>query len=63
MIDQEFDEFEQDHNKRKNIREFINFKSSTFDYSEKKFEVYDVKFKKKLTTSVYIKNNNKNQLF
>lgn len=63
MIDQEFEEFEQDRNRRKNIKEFINFKRTSYDYSEKDFEVYDVKFKKKLTASFYVKNKNKNQLF
>lgn len=63
MIDQEFDEFEQDRNKRKNIREFISFNNSGLEYSQQKFEVYDIRFKKKLTASVYVKNNGKNQLF
>ena len=63
MIDQEFEEFEQDRNKRKNIKGFLSFSSSEFNYAEQQFKVTDPKFKKKLTTSVYVKSNNKNQLF
>jgi hypothetical protein len=63
MIDQEFEEFEQDRNKRKNIKGFLNFAMSELNYNEQSFNISELKFKKKLTTSVYVKGNNNNQLF
>jgi hypothetical protein len=63
MIDQEFEEFEQDRNKRKNIKGFLNFAMSELSYNEQSFNISELKFKKKLTTSVYVKGNNNNQLF
>ena len=65
MIDQEFEDFEQDHNRRKNIKDILSFKNSAFEYSEKNLIMNEPKYKKKLNTSIYIKtmNTNKNQLF
>ena len=62
MIDQEFEEFEQDRNRRKNIKGFLSFTSSDYSYNEQSFNINEMKFKKKLTTSVYVKGS-KNQLF
>ena len=67
MIDEEFEEFEQDRDRRKNLKQLLSFKSSIVDYNEKDINILEPKFKKKLNTSIYIKthnkNNNKNQLF
>ena len=65
MIDQEFEDFEQDRNRRKNIKDILSFKNSSFEYNEKNITMNEPKYKKKLNTSIYIKtmNTNKNQLF
>jgi hypothetical protein len=65
MIDEEFLEFEEDKNRRKNIKELISFSSSIINYNEKNMVISDPKLKKKINTTVYIKNfkTNKNQLF
>ena len=65
MIDEEFLEFEEDKNRRKNIKELISFSSSIINYNEKNMVISDPKLKKKINTTLYIKNfkTNKNQLF
>lgn len=64
MIDDEFDEFEKDRGRHKNLKTFVSFGASEYSYDEKAISMNEPKFKKKLNTSVYIKNNNnKNQLF
>lgn len=63
MIDQEFEEFEQDRNRSRNLKALLNFKSSELMYNEKSIIMAEPKFKKKYNTSVYVKNTNKNQLF
>ena len=65
MIDEEFEEFEQDRNRRKNLKQLISFKSSIVNYNEKDITIQEPKLKEKINTTVYIKNfkNNKNQLF
>lgn len=63
MIDLSLEDFENDKRNEKNLRMLLNFKSSSIEYSEKNFKIVQPKFKKKLNTSVYIKNKNNNQLF
>ena len=67
MIDQEFEEFENDRERRKNIRLLLSFnKNSILNYSEKNIVMSDPKFKKQQHTSIYIKqtkNKNNNKLF
>lgn len=66
MIDVEFEEFENDRNRRKNIKHLVNFSHDIGDYNKKEIEFSKPKFKKEITTKVYIKNsknNNKNKLF
>ena len=65
MIDEEFEEFEEDRNRRKNLKQLISFKSSIISYNEKDITIQEPKLKKKINTTVYIKNfkTNKNQLF
>jgi hypothetical protein len=67
MIDQEFEDFENDRKSRKNIKLLLSFnKNSALHYDEKNIIMATPKFKKKLSTSIYIKqtkNKNNNQLF
>jgi hypothetical protein len=63
MIDDSFDEFEMESKKPRNLKEFVNFNLSNYEYEEKDFKIIQPKFKKKFNTSVYTKTNNKNQLF
>lgn len=63
MIDESFEDFEADSKKPRNLKAFVSFNTPNLEYNEKSFTVIQPKFKKKLTTSTYIKNNNKNQLF
>jgi hypothetical protein len=67
MIDQEFEDFENDRKSRKNIKLLLSFnKNSALHYDEKNIIMTTPKFKKKLSTSIYIKqtkNKNNNQLF
>lgn len=63
MIEESFDDFEEQRNKPRNLKEFVSFDLSNFQYEEKDLKITQPKFKKKLNTSTYIKNNNKNQLF
>ena len=67
MIDQEFEDFENDRRSRKNIKLLLSFnKNSVLNYDEKDIIMSTPKFKKTIGTSVYIKqtkNKNNNQLF
>ena len=67
MIDQEFEDFENDRKNRKNIKLLLSFnKNSTLHYDEKNIVMNEPKFKGKPNTSIYIKhtkNKNNNQLF
>lgn len=63
MIDLSLEDFENDKRNEKNLRMLLNFKSTSIEYREKNFKIDQPKFKKKLNTSVYIKNKNNNQLF
>lgn len=65
MIDEEFEEFENDKNRRKNLKELVSFSSSIINYNEKNMVIPEPQLKKKINTTVYIKNfkTNKNQLF
>lgn len=64
MIEDEFEDFEDDKNKRKNMRMIIDFSSSNILHNGKEFTITPPKLKDKYKSSVYIKNNNKgNSLF
>ena len=63
MIDESFEDFEEQSKKPRNLKEFVSFDLSNLEYNEKDFKITQPKFKKKLSTSTYIKKNNKNQLF
>ena len=67
MIDQEFEDFENDRRSRKNIKLLLSFnRNSVLNYDEKNIIMSEPKFKNKIGTSIYIKqtkNKNNNQLF
>ena len=64
MIEQEFEDFENEKNKRKNIKMMLDFNSSSYSHSAKEFKATKPKLKAKLKSSVFIKDNNKgNSLF
>ena len=67
MIDQEFEDFEQDRKREKNIKLLLSFeKNTTLHYDEKSIVMSEPKLKKKMNTTVYIKhtkNKNTNELF
>ena len=64
MIDQEFEDFENEKNKRKNIKMLLDFSTSTYSHTGKEFKMTKPKLKARLKSSVYIKENNKgNSLF
>jgi|TARA_B110000238_G_scaffold183704_1_gene210471 hypothetical protein len=67
MIDQEFEDFENDRKSRKNIKLLLSFNTnSVLNYDEKNIIMTEPKLKKKIGTRIYIKQNknkNNNQLF
>lgn len=64
MIDQEFEDFETEKNKRKNIKMMLDFNSSKYSHSTKEFKMTKPRLKARLKSSVFIKENNKgNSLF
>lgn len=63
MIEDGFDEFENDKNRHKNLKAFVKFGASTYEYDEQKIMMSEPKLKKQVTSTVYIKSKNKNQLF
>jgi hypothetical protein len=64
MIEQEFEDFETEKNKRKNIKMMLDFNSSKYSHTGKEFKMTKPKLKAKLKSSVFIKENNKgNSLF
>jgi len=63
MLDQDFDDFEKESKRYKSLKAFVDFESSSFEYTEKEMKMTKPKLKKKLRASVYVKNNNNNSLF
>lgn len=64
MIEEQFDEFENEKNKRKNLKMIIDFQSTRISHEGKEFTMTKPKLKAKFKSSVYIKGNNKgNSLF
>jgi hypothetical protein len=64
MIEQEFEDFENEKNKRKNLKLIVDFASTKVVHEGKEFTMTKPKLKPKLITSVYIKDNKKgNSLF
>jgi len=60
MIDQEFEDFENERSKRKNMKLLIDFDISSISHNGKDMKMVEPKYKKKHVTSVYIKGNKKN---
>lgn len=65
MIDEEFDDFEKERNRRKNIKLLIDFESTDITHNEKRMVMSNPpKLKQTFKSSVFIKNDkNKNSLF
>ena len=64
MVAQEFEDFENEKNKRKNIKMMLDFSSSKYAHTEKEFKMTKPRLKARLKSSVFIKENNKgNSLF
>lgn len=64
MVAQEFEDFENEKNKRKNIKMMLDFNSSAYSHTEKEFKMTKPRLKSRLKSSVFIKENNKgNSLF
>lgn len=63
MIEQEFEDFENDRSKNKNLKLMLDFESFNIQYEPREFKVLKPKLKEKFKSSVYIKNTNKNSLF
>jgi hypothetical protein len=64
MIDEQFEDFENERNKRKNLKLIIDFSSTSISHEGKEFTMTKPKLKTKFKSSVYIKETNKgNSLF
>jgi hypothetical protein len=64
MVAQEFEDFENEKNKRKNIKMMLDFSASAYSHTEKEFKMTKPRLKARLKSSVFIKENNKgNSLF
>ena len=64
MVAQEFEDFENEKNKRKNIKMMLDFSTSTYSHTEKEFKMTKPRLKARLKSSVFTKDNNKgNSLF
>jgi hypothetical protein len=64
MIDEEFEDFENERTKRKNLRMMIDFASTEISHEGKEFIITPPKLKTKFKSSVYVKDNKKgNSLF
>jgi hypothetical protein len=64
MIDEQFEDFENERNKRKNLKLIIDFSSTSISHEGKEFTMTKPKLKAKFKSSVYIKETNKgNSLF
>ncbi len=64
MIDEQFEDFENERSKRKNLKMIIDFSSANISHEGKEFTVTKPKLKAKFKSSVYIKDNKKgNSLF
>ena len=64
MVAQEFEDFENEKNKRKNIKMMLDFSTSAYSHNTKEFKMTKPRLKARLKSSVFIKDNNKgNSLF
>lgn len=58
-MDEELDKFYRDKNRFKNLKKMLDFKFNEEDFKGKVIKMSQPKFKKKLTTSKFIKSNKK----
>lgn len=58
-MDEELDKFYRDKNRFKNLKKMLDFKFNEEDFEGKGIKMCQPKFKKKLTTSKFIKSNKK----
>lgn len=64
MIEEQFEDFENEKSKRKNLKMIVDFHSTEIIHEGKQFMVTKPKLKAKLKSSIYIKDNKKgNSLF
>lgn len=64
MVEEEFEDFEMERNRERNLKLLVDFGSTNITHNEKSITFTPPKYKSKLKTSVYIKNNkNSNSLF
>jgi len=64
MIEEQFEDFEDERNRRKNLKLIIDFTSTIISHEGKQFTMTKPKLKAKFKSSVYIKDNKKgNSLF
>ena len=64
MIEEEFEDFENEKDNRKNIRLMMDFASTDISHTGKEFTLTSPTLKAKFKSSVYIKDNKKgNSLF
>ncbi len=64
MIEEQFEDFENERSKRKNLKMIVDFTSAIISHEGKEFVVTKPKLKAKLNSSFYIKNADKgNSLF
>tara|TARA_B100001093_G_scaffold471549_2_gene493913 strand:- start:2962 stop:3162 length:201 start_codon:yes stop_codon:yes gene_type:complete len=58
-MDEELDKFYRDKNRFKNLKKMLDFKFNEEEFKGKGIKINQPKFKKKLTTSKFIKTNKK----
>lgn len=64
MIEEQFEDFEDERNRRKNLKLIIDFASTSISHEGKQFTMTKPRLKAKFKSSVYIKDNKKgNSLF
>ena len=64
MIDEQFEDFENERGKRKNLKMIVDFSSTSISHEGKEFTITTPKLKERFKSSVYIKDNKKgNSLF
>jgi len=60
-MEEELDKFYQDKARFKNLKKLVDFNLEAEEFEGKKIKMTEPKYKKKLKTSVFIKNNDRNK--
>ena len=64
MIEEEFEDFETENNRERNLKLLVDFGTTSIMHNEKSINFTPPKYKSKFKSSVYIKNTkNSNSLF